>query len=248
MATVSIWEVRGADKELINQIALMRKDLEEMLENLDSINVKRLNTNITSIKSQHGETVIRGPVLEMYDQQATPVLRLRQGYDELTGDFLFEMYNKAGVKTIGIDSNGDATFTGTITSSVIKTGPDGTDHLELTGAGLRGLTSDGLLNGLVFNPPSNTDIADIFLYHRGTKLVEFYDDITGYVLRGASGATFFGLGGNCPTHAYGDWYFSDASSVSGLITNTSGGGTTGPGGADGHTHSTPDHYHTVIKG
>ncbi len=140
---------------------------------MDSKNVKRLDTNETVIKSKDGETYISGPVLEMRDKQATPVLRLKAGYDaaldqfvfflkdvdgnltfnvtdtgqlqllgkpiielydgsnalrlrmgfdETTGKFVFELYNAAEVQTIGVDSNGDGTFTGSISGSTVTGG------------------------------------------------------------------------------------------------------------------------------
>jgi len=91
-----------------------------IMAKLDSKNVKRLNTNETSIKSANGETYINGPILEMYD--SAPILRLRQGLDVSTSLFIFELFNNAGTKTVGTDSDGNATFSGTITASEIVGG------------------------------------------------------------------------------------------------------------------------------
>jgi hypothetical protein len=78
-----------------------------MMAKLDSKNVKRLNTNEAVIKSLNGETYINGPVLEMRD---TTQLRLKQGLDTSSNEFLFELYNEAGTKTISIDSAGKGVF------------------------------------------------------------------------------------------------------------------------------------------
>lgn len=103
-----------------NSLDELIKQMGWMMSKLDSHNVKRLDTNETSIKSANGETYINGPVLEMYD--STPTLRLRQGLDVDTDTFIFELFNTSGVKTVGIDSNGDATFTGDIIASDITGG------------------------------------------------------------------------------------------------------------------------------
>jgi hypothetical protein len=105
-----------------NSLDELIKQMSWIMSKLDSKNVKRLDTNETSIKSANGETYINGPVLQMYDKQSPPKLRLQQGYDSGTSNFIFELYNKAGAKTVGIDSNGDATFTGDITASDISGG------------------------------------------------------------------------------------------------------------------------------
>jgi len=231
-------------RDLVDALAKLQKELNWGLYHQDHENVKRLHTNRCDIRSGYGETVIDGPQLTMYDAKAAKeggsspgTLRLKMGYDDISGDFLFEMYNAGGVKTVGIDSNGDATFTGTITGSDIignniLTGSKDTAHLELTGGGLKGLTSDGLLSGLVFTP-TETDIVDIFLYHRGAKLLEFYDGIDGFTIRGASGANYMGIGGSVPTNFHSDLYFNSANSIVGLTTTSDGD---------------PPHTHDVIIG
>ena len=110
---------------LENTVADLISRLSWITSKFDSKNVKRLDTNETSIKSADGETVITGPVLEMYDKQVTPKLRLKQGYDATTDTFLFALYNAAGNQTVGIDASGDAIFTGTITGGTIRTAADG---------------------------------------------------------------------------------------------------------------------------
>jgi hypothetical protein len=83
------------------------KQIEWMMGKLDSKNVKRLDTNETVIKSKSGKTYIHGPILEMDD---TTRRRLNMGLNESTNDFLFELYNEAGAKTVSIDSDGKGVF------------------------------------------------------------------------------------------------------------------------------------------
>lgn len=99
--------------ELINRIKWLTSKL-------DSKNVKRLDTNETMIKSSDGTTYINGPVLEQSDSAGT--LRLKQGYDSSSGNFVYALFNEAGAQTVGVDSNGDAMFTGAITGSTITGG------------------------------------------------------------------------------------------------------------------------------
>lgn len=113
---MSTWSFKKCDTTE-NSLDELIKQMGWIMSKLDSKNVKRLDTNETSIKSALGETYINGPVLQMYDNQSPRVLRLQQGYDSTTTDFLYELYNKSGVKTVGIDSNGDGTFTGSISAS-----------------------------------------------------------------------------------------------------------------------------------
>jgi len=87
-----------------------------LLGNLDHMNVRRLYTNYCDIKSADGETVIDGPLLMMYDKQATPVLRLMLGYDSATSKFVFNMYDAAGSLTLTLNSSGEAVFAGNIST------------------------------------------------------------------------------------------------------------------------------------
>jgi hypothetical protein len=60
----------------------------------------------------------------MYDNQDPAILRLKQGYEVSSGDFVFELYNKSGVKTVDIDSNGDVDITGKFTNNNITIADD----------------------------------------------------------------------------------------------------------------------------
>lgn len=79
---------------------------------LDSKNVKRLDTNETVIKSADGTTEIQGPLLLQKDSAGT--LRLKQGYDRASGEFVFNMYDDTGAQTIYLNSSGEAVFAGNV--------------------------------------------------------------------------------------------------------------------------------------
>ena len=95
--------------------------LNHLLAFLDSKNVKRIDTNETVIRSADGETRINGPLIQMYDKQGTPILRLQAGYDAATLDFVFQLLNSAGDITVSMDSSTGniiverGTFKGSIT-------------------------------------------------------------------------------------------------------------------------------------
>jgi len=81
----------------------MRKELLWLLNCLDSLNVKEINTNITRVRSKDGITVINGPQIEMKD---TNRLRLKMGYDEATGEFVFTLMDVDGNPTLSMNSLG----------------------------------------------------------------------------------------------------------------------------------------------
>jgi len=212
----------GNQEELIDELARMRKDLCFLLENLDHLNVKRLYTEYCDIRSKDGETIIDGPTLHMYDKQATPVLRLQMGYDPDTAlDFVFAMFNKSGVKTVGIDSNGDATFTGTITGGTIQTAVADNDRIVITGNSLRTYNSSNNFNGPVWGVGYGGAYGDLSFYDDGTETFRIENSIgIGWTLRPMNGgALYVGYGGS-NTYASGNWSFATAGSVSGLVTDT----------------------------
>ena len=108
MPTVDIRE--GMNIE--DTVAKLKKTLTYLLESLDHFNVKRLYTEYCKIQSENGETEIAGPLILMHDRQGTPVLRLKMGYDADTSDFVFELYDPSGNKTVYLDSNGTEVLDG----------------------------------------------------------------------------------------------------------------------------------------
>lgn len=142
----------------------LNRFFESFFSEIDSLNVIKLNTNKTRIKSENGETYINGPMLEMSDDSGT--MRLKQGLDLNTMLFVFQMFNNAGLLTVDIDSSGNlvvenGTFKGDIattkdahigqnlylnnTAAAVNKGiyffSDGTPGSITIGGGTAGLTS-----------------------------------------------------------------------------------------------------------
>ena len=228
----------GMQDKTPDELARLRKELQWLLQSLDHFNVKELYTEYCSIKSKDGETIIDGPKLLMSDKQATPVLRLRQGYDDVTGDFLFELYDALGNKTVGIDSNGQATFTGTITGGVIQTAVGGNDRIVITNNSLATykhdlITETDYKNGIAWGFDEGSNYGDVVFYDAGVPVMQFYNNLAGdgYSIKPLNAATVF---------AEGAWNFTYAD-ITGLITDEVGDhrhstdtGYTGYAGGHGH--------------
>jgi hypothetical protein len=105
------WNFKPADSTENTILELIRQ-MGWMFSKLDSKNVKRLDTNETTVKSADGTTYINGPVLEMRD--STTQMRLEMGYEASSGDFIFKLYDAAGNLTIDLNSLGEAVFKGNI--------------------------------------------------------------------------------------------------------------------------------------
>jgi hypothetical protein len=163
-------------EEVINVVAKMQKELTWLLNNMDSANVPRLNTDVTQIQSADGETLINGPLLQMYDAAAT--LRLNMGLNKTTTNFTFDMFNILGTQTLGIDSNGDATFTGTITGGTIQTALPNNARLTLTSAGLTSYNSSNQKNGFSIEP-GFLDFSQMGIYEGGASRGKLSYDLTG---------------------------------------------------------------------
>lgn len=96
-------------EQLIDMISKMQKELDWLLNNIDSKNVTELNTNITNISSEDGTTTINGNKLIMTDGTG---IRLQMGYDSTSDSFNFILYNESGQSTFEIDSSGNVIIKG----------------------------------------------------------------------------------------------------------------------------------------
>lgn len=116
MADVIIPSVEKAEdfRQLKEILMAQQKQIEFLMGNLDSKNVRQINTNVTNVKSADGSTKIDGNTLVMTD---TSQPRLRMGYNKDTGLFEFIIYDENGIKTFEVDSTGEAVFKGSITTS-----------------------------------------------------------------------------------------------------------------------------------
>lgn len=106
---------------------------------------------------------------------------------------------------------------GIIEGGTIRTGPAGTQRIELTGGILRGMHSSDKLHGLVFNPSTTSNFFDLFIYHDGVKLLEFIDNSNNVVIRPATSIGMYLGGAAGPTKAIGTWDFSGCAGVTGTI-------------------------------
>lgn len=202
----------GDPNRVEDELIRLRKDLEYNMNNLDSQNVKRLYTNRTDVRSQDGETIIDGPTLYMYDGSTT--LRLRMGYVASTSNFTFDLYNNLGTQTVSINSSGDAVFTGIVEGGVVRSGSTTEDRIELSGGAFTAYTTAGQKTGLYFDISTipGTGITDVTFYHNNLPLAEFYDFLTGLIIRPTTQADVFVVGNNAagapPTQAEGRWQFN----------------------------------------
>lgn len=87
------------------------KTLTVMFSNLDSKNIKSIETGKTKISSENGYCEIDGAQLVMRDKNG--VERLKMGSDK-SGNFIFVLKNTAGYNSLSLSSNGNAVFSGDI--------------------------------------------------------------------------------------------------------------------------------------
>lgn len=198
----------GNINDIVDSLERQRKYIEWLLNSLDTDNVKELNADVVNTG--------------VLNTNLVTVKSTLSGSAYLQIDGLGIRANNGFVNTFEIDSTGSAYFRGnvtsdaTITGATIRTGDVGTDRIEISGGKFRGLNSSGQITGLYFDigAVAGTGIADFYLYHNGTPLVQFYDNISSYSIRPASGVSSWDLGRTgATTYAYGTWDFTNASKV-----------------------------------
>lgn len=116
----------------------------------------------------------------------------------------------------GFTLNGSIINGGTITGTLIRTASSG-NRIEMSSAGgIRGYSNNNQLHGMVYNLPAG-NLVDMSLYHDGSELLEFYDEVTRFIIRPGSNATTMGIGQTGKTvYAFGTWDFSNATTI-GLV-------------------------------
>ena len=195
--------VREMEKSLASVITSMNNWGNTFLHSLNHMNVTELYAEYCAIQSENGETQIDGSLIKMYDKQATPVLRLLQGYNPVTSEFEFKLYNALGNTTVDIDDSGNlivntGTFKGSITigtgDNVFKA--DGINGIWLGDAdftdapfkvSLDGLATASALNitGGTINIGTNNDVFrfhndyGLWLGHADFASAPFRVDMTG---------------------------------------------------------------------
>ena len=114
MADFLIENPEGGNVEDI--LVKLYKTLSVMFSNLDSKNIKSIETEKTKIASKNGYCEIDGAHLIMRDKNGKE--RLKMGSNE-KGEFVFILKNCAGGESLSLSSDGNAVFSGDI-----KTGND----------------------------------------------------------------------------------------------------------------------------
>jgi len=200
MPTVPIPRFNDMDmndpEDLLTRLTRLSRSLEYIMNHLDHANVRQLFTEYVNIQSKDGETEIDGPTLVMKAANSTTI-RLKMGWVPASSNFAFELYNNSGVKTISINSSGDAVFTGTVTGSTIiggtiKTAETG-QRIEMTDNNFFMYNSSNQLEGLVFGSTFGV-WGDVFIYDDGIKKAEFYQDIDSVTFRPATTDMTVGIG------------------------------------------------------
>jgi hypothetical protein len=222
--------------ELYNTIVAMNDRLSWIMAKLDSQNVKSVDTNETVVSSADGTTEIVGPVLVQKDNAG--VTRLQQGYDAATGNFTYALYNALGVQTIGVDSNGNATFSGSITASTItggtitggtiRTAAVDNARIELSGAGLASYGADNNLTGVSIES-GTYGFTSLRYYDESSNRIGglAYDGLGLFQLYASAGGQFWKTPSTAGLVAWGDWAFAgqvdlSVASVLGLSTDSAG--------------------------
>jgi hypothetical protein len=131
----------------------LQKDLNHLLTNLNDQNVKSIRTEYCVVEAKGHETVLDGSLLEMYDfnpltSQATTTIRLRAGYNKLTSNFEFSLWNSISTTpTISLDSVGNGVFSGSINTS---------ESMYIGNNIFLGQTGSTITKGMYFNATTPT--------------------------------------------------------------------------------------------
>ena len=153
------------DTDIDNVIEIFGSLLHQLnyiMNNMDSQNVKRINTNSTSIKSADGATEIDGSQLIMYD--ANGKKRVVLGKNK-SGAFEFSLYKPNGAtKALELSSAGDAFFRGKIEASDISGGT--INGAEITGGTINVDTDVSVGDNIYIGSEDDAS---------GTKSIAFFD-------------------------------------------------------------------------
>jgi hypothetical protein len=241
MPTISIPDFTDAsvsnEADLMNRLEMLSKAVAYLSNNLDEDNVSRIITDVTTVKSAKGETVINGPLIQMYDTPAddpynqnnfssTGQLRVELGYDAGSSDFVFKMWSANGSTMFTLDSTGILEFLGTL-----RTGSTTGARIEISNNSLKTYNSTGELQGIAWGFGYSSNWGDVLFYDAGTLTMMFENQLGGLgwdiYCPSTSGALGLGYGGT-QVLCSGTW--------NGLIAEAD---VTGAGGIPSHTHSIP---------
>ena len=107
-------EPRLALKQMENHIRYIQEQLEYTLNNLDSSNIREIETDKTEIKNSDGSMNLTGDLISL----SGPNGELFKAGIDATKKFVFEVKGKNGVQYMHINGNGDMVITKNATLSI----------------------------------------------------------------------------------------------------------------------------------
>lgn len=102
-------------KTMENHIRSMQEQLEFTLSNLDSSNIREIETDKTNITSSGGGVTISGDSIDLSGKKGE---RFRVGYDKDAGLFRFEVRDAGGASVLYLNSEGELVITKNATLSI----------------------------------------------------------------------------------------------------------------------------------
>ena len=101
-------------EEVVEIFGKLLHQLNALMNNFDSYNIRRISTDKTTLKSDDGLCEISGSKIIMRDIYGE--VRLEFGYSKSRRRFEFTLYNDNGEETLNLTDNGDAVFSGEISA------------------------------------------------------------------------------------------------------------------------------------
>lgn len=216
-------------KDIVDYIYGLERKLNYLLGNLDTKNVNRLDAKVIKTGTlDAGIVTVRSDLTGgAYVQIDSTGIIGNNGTintfqidtngqaifkSDLTGTSYIQIdgtglkANNGTLNTLEINSSGNAYFRGditsdaTITGATFKTASTGA-RIELSSNIFRTYSALNNYNGMVFGSGIGTSYGDVEFYHEGDMLMEFYDGISGYIIRPVSVATSLLIGSSTiPTY------------------------------------------------
>ena len=158
-----------------------------------------LYTEMVKLMGEGAKLTIENNLITMKDEESD-VVRLKLGYDNDSEQYLFEMRDADGNRTMYLDDDGNLTLTG-----VFKTGETGA-RTVIDGNGIQSYNANGQLHGLVSNPDNQH--ADLAAYYNGQEYFKVYNSFQGASL--FSNGTPFLLTHSNGANMVGAWKYKNA--------------------------------------
>lgn len=173
-----------SNEELINYLAKLQKEVQWLLANLDTKNVRQLDADVINAGTlDAGLVTVRSDLTSGYIQIDSTGLKANDGTKN----------------TFEINSSGKAYFRGDITSdaniigATFKTADSGV-RIEFSGNAFKTYNSSDKYNGMVFGEGIGSKFGDVNFYHNGYLMLQIYDAIDHFELLPTSPATSLIIG------------------------------------------------------